>query len=244
MTKQQRFRVNEKKVQDYETDPQNLNRGSRRGKQMSTKSYQEYGAGRSWLADQDGMLIAGNQARQAAIEAVIEDVIEIEVLDPNIQVVVKRPDLDLDSPQDDRGRRLAAADNRARDVAEWDPTQVIDQKAMLLDAELFRQDEIDDLLNAADAEALIDQAVQNDGHRERDKLTSHDTQLKLTVEVKHLDVIERAILLARQLAHTRRRDICLETICQYYIDSHTDAELEALLESDDQHAAEIGNDAR
>ena len=83
---------------------------------MLEKSLNRYGAGRSLLADKDGMLIAGNQTLQAASDVGIEDVIEITT-DGKTLVVVKREDLDLDDPDDTSAIELGYMDNRSHEVS-------------------------------------------------------------------------------------------------------------------------------
>ena len=78
-----------KKLSDYVPNPDNHNTGTERGGQMLENSLNRYGAGRSLLSDKEGVLIAGNQTLQAAIDAGITDVVEVES-DGSTLVVVKR----------------------------------------------------------------------------------------------------------------------------------------------------------
>ena len=109
-------KITKKKLKDYKPNPDNHNLGTERGAQMLEKSLNRYGAGRSLLADKDGMLIAGNQTLQAASDAGIEDVIEITT-DGKTLVVVKREDLDLDDPDDTSAIELGYMDNRSHEVS-------------------------------------------------------------------------------------------------------------------------------
>lgn len=84
---------------------------------MIERSLQQYGAGRSILVDKNGRIIAGNKTAEAAGSIGLEDAVMVES-DGRQLVVVKRTDIDLDSPQ---GRALAIADNRTSQVGlEWD----------------------------------------------------------------------------------------------------------------------------
>ena len=84
---------------------------------MLEKSLREYGAGRSVLVDKAGRIIAGNKTIEAAGSIGLEDALMVET-DGTQVVIVKRTDLDLDSPQ---GRGLAIADNRVAEVGlDWD----------------------------------------------------------------------------------------------------------------------------
>ncbi len=108
-----------KKVKLSELTPDNINanKGTQRGAGMLEKSLREYGAGRSVLVDKAGRIIAGNKTIEAAGAIGLEDAIVVET-DGTQVIVVKRTDLDLDSPQ---GRGLAIADNRVAEVGlEWD----------------------------------------------------------------------------------------------------------------------------
>lgn len=103
-----------RKITDYLPNPLNHNLGSERGSGMIEQSFRTYGAGRSLLVDKNGVLIAGNQSQQGALNAGIEDVIEVET-DGKTLVVVKRNDLDLTT--DARAVELGYMDNRTNEVS-------------------------------------------------------------------------------------------------------------------------------
>lgn len=105
------------KLSELTPDDINANKGTQRGSGMLEKSLREYGAGRSVLVDKAGRIIAGNKTIEAAGAIGLEDAVMVET-DGSRVVIVKRTDLDLDSPQ---GRGLAIADNRVAEVGlEWD----------------------------------------------------------------------------------------------------------------------------
>jgi len=105
------------KISELTPDDINANKGTPRGSAMLEKSLREYGAGRSVLVDKAGRIIAGNKTIEAAGSIGLEDAVMVET-DGSRVVIVKRTDLDLDSPQ---GRGLAIADNRVAEVGlEWD----------------------------------------------------------------------------------------------------------------------------
>lgn len=98
-------------------DDRNANKGTERGLGMLEHSLRTYGAGRSVLADKNGRIIAGNKTVERAQELGLP--LEIIESDGKKLVVVRRTDLDLDSPE---GRALAVADNRIAEVdLAWDP---------------------------------------------------------------------------------------------------------------------------
>lgn len=105
-------------IKDLVPDDLNANRGSVRGRAMLEDSLQNYGAGRSVLADRNGKLIAGNKTAEAAVEIGFEKVIVVPT-DGKTLVVVQRTDLDLDT--DKSARELALLDNRTSEVnLTWD----------------------------------------------------------------------------------------------------------------------------
>lgn len=135
--------IRKRKVTDYQPNQNNHNLGTERGAEMIETSFRRYGAGRSILADKDGVLIAGNQSQEGAVNAGIEDVIEVET-DGNTLVVVRRKDLDLDA-DDETGKRaveLSYMDNRAQEVS------------FSLDAERLMAD----MLNGVDFDAMFSKA--------------------------------------------------------------------------------------
>lgn len=130
------------KITDYLPDSFNANLGSERGLQMLEKSLNEVGAGRSLVADAHDRIPAGNKTLEAAMNAGIEDVIEIET-DGRALVVHKRSDWDL---EDTKGaaRKYAYLDNRVAQVSlNWDAAQIaadveagVDMSRMFHDWEL------------------------------------------------------------------------------------------------------------
>lgn len=125
-------------------DTKNANKGTQRGTAMLKHSLSSLGAGRSVLVDKAGRIIAGNKTIQAAIEAGITDVIEVETTGDAI-VAVKRIDIDLDSK---KGHELAIADNRVGEVnLEWDAEALqclIDEGVNM--SGMFREEELGAIL--------------------------------------------------------------------------------------------------
>jgi len=90
------------------SDPQNSNKGTVRGLGMVERSLQSYGAGRSILASNDGVILAGNKTYDRAIELGIP-VQEIESNGTTL-FVIRRTDLAYDDP---RARGCLRRGNRA-----------------------------------------------------------------------------------------------------------------------------------
>ncbi len=109
-------------IDDLTPDPRNANEGTERGAYMVGHSLEQYGAGRSILADGQGVVIAGNKTLQAAADLGIP--VRVVETDGHELVVVQRTDLDL-LGDDDRARLLAYADNRSSEVGlQWDAEEI------------------------------------------------------------------------------------------------------------------------
>jgi hypothetical protein len=102
---------------DLSLDPRNANRGTRRGQALLAESLTAFGAGRSVLADRNGLIIAGNKTvNEAQAQALPIRVVQTT---GDALVVVQRTDLDL--LEDTRARQLALADNRIAELnLAWD----------------------------------------------------------------------------------------------------------------------------
>lgn len=141
--------IRKRKVSDYVPDPHNANKGTERGQYMVDTSVQSVGLARSIVAANDDTIPAGNKTLQAAMDAGIEDVIEVET-DGNALVVVKRTDwATVDS---EKARQYAYLDNRASEVGlAWDAEQVLrDLDAGVDLSGMFLDDELDELLAGMD----------------------------------------------------------------------------------------------
>lgn len=148
------------KIAELTPDDINANRGTQRGSAMLERSLREYGAGRSVLVDKAGRIIAGNKTIEAAGSIGLEDAVMVET-DGTQVVIVKRTDLDLDSPQ---GRGLAIADNRVAQVGlDWD-VEALERLSESLDVgEFFFNDELEAIGVTVDAEDV-------EAHSYRDEL--------------------------------------------------------------------------
>jgi len=96
------------KLSDFQTDPNNLNRGTQRGVGRLEKSLQDYGFGRPILAASDGTIIAGNHTLEAAAGMGMTKVRVVETDGTEI-IIHKRTDLDSD---DTKAKLLGLVDNR------------------------------------------------------------------------------------------------------------------------------------
>jgi hypothetical protein len=96
-----------KKIEDLSFDSRNINLGSEKGNALLHKSLQEVGAGRSVLADKNGVLIAGNKTIEAAGQVGITKIKVVETKGDEI-IVVQRTDLDINS---ETGTKMKILDN-------------------------------------------------------------------------------------------------------------------------------------
>jgi hypothetical protein len=137
------------KLEELKPDNLNANKGTPRGAGMIEHSLREFGAGRSILVDKNGRIIAGNKTAEAAGSIGLDDAVLVES-DGRRLVVVKRTDIDLDSPQ---GRALAVADNRTSEVGlDWDRESL----AWLSDQIDLGQFWFDDELDALELPNVVD----------------------------------------------------------------------------------------
>jgi hypothetical protein len=139
------------KLTDYKPLTRNPNKGTQRGTGILEQSVRELGAGRSILVDKNGVILAGNHAQEAFVNAGMDDVIEVETDGKQI-VVVKRTDLDADSSA---GKKMAIMDNRTSEQGlAWDAVVVED----LLNEIKQDEGELDNYLNGL----AEDVGLQND----------------------------------------------------------------------------------
>ena len=133
-------------LDDLGADPGNANKGTDKGRAAVAQSLVECGAGRSILADRDGVVIAGNKTLEAARKLGLP----IRVVESTGEelVIVRRTDLDLSA--DEKARRLAYLDNRAGQVGlDWDAEQMLEDLQEGVDlSDIFEDDEIKRLLDS------------------------------------------------------------------------------------------------
>jgi DNA modification methylase len=101
-------------IADLKPDPRNARKHGERNVRAMVRSLEELGAGRSILIDGKNQIIAGNGIVEAAAMAGIEKVLVVEASGNEI-VAVRRADL-----TGKRRTRMALADNRTAEMAEWD----------------------------------------------------------------------------------------------------------------------------
>ncbi len=219
-------KITRRKVDDYQQDEGNPNAGSRRGQEMIDASYRQHGAGRSWLADKERRLIEGNHSQVGALEAGIEEVWEIEA-PPDVQVVVVRPDLDLEDP-DTGARELSIGANRSAQASiSFDVEQLLKAEEGGADLNTFwRDDELDDLFQAHEVETAIEtelEANQEENTQKR-KLGERKKQVKPVLYVEMVETFEQAL----RATGISNRGQALIRVCEVFLEG-VGAEFDELL---------------
>lgn len=158
-------KITHKSISDYRPQARNVNLGSERGLQAIEDSLSFNGAGRSLVSDRDGEIIAGSQTIQAAENAGIREVIEVETTG-DVLVVVKRADLDIDGLGEAaaRAKALSIADNRAHELSYTQDdvvlaellTEIRDEDEAMLKGALMSAGELDALVNMFEPVSIDD----------------------------------------------------------------------------------------
>jgi hypothetical protein len=202
------------KISDFKPDPKNANKGTNRGREIVTDSLKRLKAGRSVLADKNGVLIAGNKTAEAALAAGLEDAIVIQT-DGSQLVVVQRTDLDLAT--DAAAKELAIADNRSSEISlEWDGEILAELNEEIDLSKLWAEDELEEVLPA--------DMVQESGDTtaERRKLGSKAAQIKPVLYADQVQVFEQAL----RATGNKNRGEALIQICQAYLDGNSERQLD------------------
>lgn len=135
------------KIEDLTPDPSNVNKGSERGHQVIDWSLTELGAGRSILADADGVVLAGNKTLEVAADHGLP--VRVVETDGRELVVVQRTDLRLQGDGDERtkARQIAIADNRSSEVGYVADMEILLEHARSVDVSpMYSEGEINALL--------------------------------------------------------------------------------------------------
>jgi hypothetical protein len=135
-------------VADLRPDPDNARRHTPRNIGTIVDSLQQVGAARSIVIDEDNVILAGNGTIEAAGEAGITRLRVVEADGEEI-IAVRRRGL---TPE--QKRRLALADNRSAELAEWEYA-ALQKQLKEIEAEGgdllslgWTQDELDPILNS------------------------------------------------------------------------------------------------
>jgi hypothetical protein len=133
-------------------DPRNARKHTPRNVGMIESSIQRDGFGRSILLANDGTVIAGNATMDAAASAGLDDLLVIET-DGTKVIAVKRTDV---APGSKEFHNLALADNRAAELAEWDPAVLAGLQDEMDLSQFFGDDELAKLLSSVTKDGLTD----------------------------------------------------------------------------------------
>ena len=207
------------KITDYKPLPKNPNKGTQRGIGVLDESVRKLGAGRSILVDKNGVIIAGNHAQEAFINAGMEDVIEIET-DGNQIVVVKRTDMDADSAQ---GKKMAIMDNRAGELGlSWDDVIV---EEILQDIQ-EQEGELDRYLQSLRDELEVEMDIEDAFGRLPDEDRAPFQQMTFTLHDTQAEVVREALQVSKGLGEFIDSDNensngnALARICEMFVGEH------------------------
>lgn len=141
---------------DLTSDPANARRHTPRNVGTIVDALHEVGAARSIVIDENGVVLAGNATMDAAIEAGLS---KIQVVDGDGETVIAVRRSGLTAKQK---TRLALYDNRAAELAEWNPDILVTLDTKELEG-MFTDKELAEILTQTgvepkDAEPQIDKA--------------------------------------------------------------------------------------
>ena len=143
---------NKVKLDQIKFDRHNANKGSVRGRGQIEASLREFGFADAGTLDKNNTIIGGNKRTEVAGEIGMDEAIIVDV-DGTKPVFIRRKDLDLNSTEDDRARRLAYALNRSQEVSlTWD--------AEVLLADLQSGVDLSGMFNSEELDALLDGLVE------------------------------------------------------------------------------------
>jgi hypothetical protein len=151
-------------------DPNNARRRTERSATQIENSLSEFGAARSIVIDEAGMVLAGNGTLEAAASLGIERVLVVPA-DGNTLVAVQRTDLD-----ERQKVRYAIADNRASDLSEWDAATL---------ASLQEEDpdlHLDSFWTEAELDHMMEGLSQENEENDKDTGSQGKLEVKLNFE--------------------------------------------------------------
>lgn len=133
------------RLDELTPDPQNARTHNPRNVGLIETAIREVGAARSGVIDEDGMILAGNATWEALAAAGVERVRVVQAKGDE-WVVVQRSGL-----SDEQKRRLALIDNRAAELAAWNPEtlRAMSESTPAVLSDLFSAAEMNVLLGGA-----------------------------------------------------------------------------------------------
>lgn len=135
-------------------DSRNARRRTQRSASLIERSLSTYGAARSIVVDEDGVVLAGNGTLEAAAAIGIDKVLVIPA-DGNTLIAVQRSDLSATQK-----REYAISDNRSSDLSEFDAEvllALVDEDPDLDISPFFTDEEFRALLDSQDVGSGLDE---------------------------------------------------------------------------------------
>lgn len=131
-------------IKDLKPDPVNSRKHGPRNIGMIADAMQEIGAARSIVIDEDGVVLAGNGALEAAAQVGITKLHVVDA-DGETLIAVRRRGL---TPA--QKVRLALKDNRSSELAEWEIDVLMQLQADGVELDMWSDAELAALLEAAE----------------------------------------------------------------------------------------------
>lgn len=142
-------------IKDLNPDPKNRRQRTGRGRALLDESLHRLGPARSIVIDEKNEILAGNGVIESAERVGLDRVMVVEA-DGKTIVAVRRTGL-----SDQEKRDLAMFDNRAGELAEWDPAQIAADRQNGLDLQpYFTEGELKALIGKGAERELTVEEVQ------------------------------------------------------------------------------------
>lgn len=201
-------------LQDLRPDPQNARRRTQRSYSLLEYSLNEFGAARSIVVDEQGMVIAGNGTVEAAASVGIDRVLVVPT-DGRTLVAVQRTDLDATQKA-----ALALADNRSSDLSEIDGGALLALMEALPDLDvspMFVDEEIKALAELAGLDPLDEEAGASAGGDDADPTVSTEMKLSFRNEQELLLFQQSLLQLARAIPQLKSSEQRLQFVLDQFL---------------------------
>ena len=214
-------------IDDLKFDERNFNLHTEKGMRLLEKSVKEHKFGRSILVDKNNNIIAGNGVAETAKK--LNGKIKVVETTGDELVVVKRNDVDLDSPQ---GREMALADNAVSAAnLNWD-IEELEKANSDFDLDMADWGVKPPMKKQTDILSEIDyKTIYYDAKRTPDmKLSDCLNMDKYKAKIEYIDSlnIDEKVKEVLRLCACRFIKIDFEAIADYYVYNASDEEKKAI----------------
>jgi len=205
-------------IDHLKLDTENPRRRTERGRAVIAHSLRSLGAARSIVIDESDTVLAGNGVVEGATEIGLTRVRIIDA-DGDELIAVRRRGL-----TDAQKRELAIADNRAGELAEWNPEAVIAARDLGLDLEpFFTGTEQDALASAAGVDAVLRMAGAEDeaGTAAPEQADPDAQTFSCTLTVEQERTVRAALRTARAVYQVEQTGEALAAALAEWTERHT-----------------------